>query len=71
MSYKAWLQKYISQDSPLGDFANDVQEDSSFPKGLDSLSELKSYLIFKRASTVATEVAIDSFKKYKKNNPTS
>lgn len=32
MSFKKFLQQYLNQDDPYGDFARDVYQDNSFPR---------------------------------------
>lgn len=49
MTFKKWILQYISEDSPIGDFARDNQQDPTFPDS-DSYNELYDYLISQNAS---------------------
>lgn len=31
MTFKNWLKKYVSYDTPHGDLARDIEDDSKFP----------------------------------------
>jgi uncharacterized protein YozE (UPF0346 family) len=35
MTFKTWIEKYKSDDSPIGDLARDILSDSNFPESND------------------------------------
>jgi uncharacterized protein YozE (UPF0346 family) len=43
-SFYSWLRQFIGQDSAIGDLANDVYEDSTFPKKAMTYDIIRDYL---------------------------
>jgi len=48
-----WIKKQTKRDDPIGDLANDAASDPGFPASSNSLEELTSYLVKRRASPEA------------------
>jgi len=63
-----WLKKQKDRDDPIGDLANDVLTDSSFPLETDSYKIIKNHLIFKRACDEAIQALKEAYDEYKINN---
>lgn len=57
MTFKSWIKKYKGQNSPIGDLANDIIIDKSFPSSA-SYDTILTYL----ESLNAFDGAIDAFK---------
>ncbi|MCR8853497.1 sterile alpha motif-like domain-containing protein [Lysinibacillus fusiformis] len=58
MKFKTWIQKFINEDSPIGDLARDNELDPAFPDS-NSYNELYDYLYSQNAS----ELCLLSFDK--------
>lgn len=61
MDFKNWITQYKDLDNLIGDLAQDISKDSSFPTGSDRL-EIKQYLEYK-ASPEFSDVIIETFEK--------
>lgn len=48
-----WLLRQTKRDDPIGDFACDAERDRLFPRTASSLEMVRTYLLFKRASSKA------------------
>ena len=64
MTFTEWLSKYRKKDSPLGDLADDVARDLSFPADPQDLEALLGHLRSRRASQEALQTASDAWKRY-------
>lgn len=47
LSFTEWLMTQLDADDPIGDLANDVKGDPSWPTHADTLDELSKYLPLK------------------------
>lgn len=66
MSYKDWLiNKYLNDDTTIGDFARDVKYDNSFPISSDE-NIIKDYLSLKNVGVVYLTAFRSSFLEYLK-----
>lgn len=54
--FKKYLEQYVEEDSPLGDFASDVMLDKNFPENFASKKELVAYLVSNGACDAAINV---------------
>lgn len=63
MDFNDYIQDWIDEDSPEGDFAQDWNRDRNKPT-IDTWKDLKTYLALK-ACPEAIEIAKDLFHKWK------
>ena len=48
MTFKTWIKQFQGEDSPLGDLAEDIYRDKSFPC-TDKFEKMISYLVSRNA----------------------
>lgn len=60
-----WLKKQKERDDPIGDLANDVLRDDSFPIETNSFKLIKRHLIFKRACDEAIQAFDEAFDEFR------
>lgn len=64
MSYKDWLiNKYLEDETVIGDFARDVEFDNSFPTSSDE-NTIYDYLSLKHVGVVYLTAFRASYKEY-------
>jgi len=64
-----WLKRQHSRDDPIGDFASDVQRDSIYPQGTDSIQALRTHLARNRACAEAIQALDEAWNEFKSNSP--
>lgn len=64
-----WLLKQKDRNDPIGDLANDMISDKSFPFDSNSHERIRKYLIFKGACDEAIQALTESFNEFNKKNP--
>lgn len=67
MSFKKYLQQYLDQDNPYGDFARDVYQDKEFPRKSD-YKIIKSHLENCNAMSVVFDIFDKLWDLYQINN---
>jgi 5-methylcytosine-specific restriction endonuclease McrA len=63
-----WLKKQKERDDPIGDLANDVSTDKSFPTEVDSYKTIKNHMIFKRDCDEAIQALKEAFDEFNIKN---
>ena len=64
MTFKNWILCHVGENSPLGDLANDVVTDGSFPE-TESKEEIETYLDSKNACEGALNAFNHAWNMYK------
>lgn len=64
-----WLMQQLDRDEPIGDLANDIKRDSSYPIATDSIKIIKAYLISQGACDQALQALEESWEEFKSNTP--
>lgn len=57
ITFKKYLKQYLEDDSPKGDFARDVYNDSFFSEDINTPEELLAYLCGRRANEKVMSIA--------------
>jgi len=66
MTFYKWLSNIATSDTPEGDFARDVLEDTKFPKEVSTWSEVNQYLRHTIADETVIAAAKSAFTLYEK-----
>lgn len=65
MTFYNFIQKFIDEDSPIGDLAYDIKRDGNFPTTSEDHLEIKTYLFSKTKDVTILNVmnhAIESYR---------
>jgi uncharacterized protein YozE (UPF0346 family) len=65
-----WLKRQVERDDPIGDLAEDVLRDTSFPKSTEAREVLRDYLETKRACTEALVALDEALAEFHASRPT-
>ena len=63
MDFKEYSEKFLSEESPLGDLARDMKSDGGFPE-TNEFEKVESYLLYMGACYEALRAAEEMFEKY-------
>lgn len=67
MTFKTWIKKYISHDTPIGDLAKDIASDKKFPSS-NNKDVLSDYLISQGCCSQVLSLFKEAFSLYQKDN---
>ncbi len=63
MTFKVWLRRFKGDDSDLGEFANEIIEDSEFPR-TRRLGRLVEYLFAKDVGLDVLRLFYEAYQEY-------
>lgn len=63
MDFKEYSEKFLNEESPLGDLARDMKSDGGFPE-TNEYEKVEGYLLYMGACYEALRAAEEMFEKY-------
>ena len=63
MDFKEYSEKFLNEESPLGDLARDMKSDGGFPE-TNEIKKIRGYLLYMGACYEALRAAEEMFEKY-------
>ena len=64
MSFKTWSKKFLNENSPMGDLARDIKQDTNFPS-YRCKKHIAEYLCDNHACDAALKVFDKMYEEYK------